>query len=466
MNLLRRWLCPVRCLMLLLVLCCAAAAAKPPSPLPAETRQTRFLALSDIHFDPFVSCGYTKPCPLIEKLRRAPSVQWAGIFAEFDTHPAKYGEDTNYPLLTSALAASRHAAEKSGAKFVMVLGDSLGHNFRSDYKKYSGDTSYSGFQAFTLKTFEFLTAQLVAAFPNLNIYIAVGNNDSYRGDYVTQPGGSFFRDVSLLWSRLLSEPADRKTMRAQFPRAGYYAVTLSGQRDLRLIILNTNLFSSKAKGQGISQAARAELDWLHEQLLQAKNRGQHVLVAMHIPEGVDVYATLRTRLIRLISLWKNEYIQRFQAELSQFAPQISGIFAGHLHSDWFQVLTFPNGHEVPVTGVPSISPVYGNNPGFKIYSYSNATLQIADYTTYYFPLNGGQSWLREYDFKRTYAQNCHQCPVVDGMNRLRPRGILADYYKSYYALQTKSQPITTQWNPYYWCAIHHVKPEDYMQCLN
>lgn len=453
--------------MVIWFLCCGTVSGKTVLQSDANTIQhTGFLALADIHFDPFLSCAFSKPCPLIEKLMRAPSVQWPKLFAEYDKRAASYGDDTNYPLLISALAASKKAANSSQAAFVLVLGDMLGHQFRSRYKKYSGDSSYNGFQSFTRKTLEFLTAELMTTFNGLDIYMVVGNNDSYSGDYVTRIDGRFFNDASILWSRLITDPVNRQHMRAQFPHAGYYALTLPQQKNLRLIVLNTNLFSYKAKGQGIDKAALSELSWLHEQLQEAKKRGQHVFIAMHIPEGIDVYATLRTKLFRLISLWKSDYIRRFQIELDRYSTLISGIYAGHLHSDWFQVLSFAGDHEIPVTGVPSISPIYGNNPGFKTYTYAYPGAQIEDYVTYYYPLSAGQAWLREYDFKRTYAASCHRCSVTSGMNHLKPKGVLADYYQSYYGLQAQSRTIDTHWNPYYWCTIHNVKASDYRDCLD
>ncbi len=114
-------------------------------------------------------------------------------------------------------------------------------------------------------------------------------------------------------------------------------------------MLNTNVFSYKAKGENINQTAMQQLDWLHAQLQAAQNKKQTVLIAMHIPIGVDIYASLRFKLFTLMEFWKPTYLQRFQNELQQFAPRIAGIFAGHLHSDWFQILTFSSG-EIPVTG--------------------------------------------------------------------------------------------------------------------
>lgn len=378
-------------------------AVKPASNIAVSPQTVHFVALADIHFDPYISCGFSRSCPLITKLRQAPASQWANIFSEYQKKPSSYLQDTNYPLLASALAASKNAADTTQAQFVLVLGDTMGHEFRSRYKKYSGDKSVDGFQAFARKTLEFITAQLQSAFPNKSVYMVVGNNDSYQGDYVTRVDGTFFQDAAVLWSSLIRDSSARASMQKQFPHAGYYAVTLPGQSNLRLIVLNSDLFSYKAKGRDIRKNALIEFAWLHAQLKEAKQNQQKVFIATHIPEGIDIYATLRTRLFRLISLWNKEYIDRFQNEINEFAPLIAGIFAGHLHSDWFQIMTSSSGSEVPITGVPSISPIFGNNPAFKVYAYTTNPIKLDNYVTYYYPLNNDGKWVKEYHFKRVFA---------------------------------------------------------------
>ena len=186
-------------------------------------------------------------------------------------------------------------------------------------------------------------------------------------------------------------------MKSEFDKGGYYAVTIPDQPNLRLIVLNTTLFSTIGAGKGIRQAANEQLNWLHKELEFARVKHQRVFIAMHIPPVVDVYALLRIRLFTLVQLWKPRYIQRFQAELKQFAPQIAGMFSGHLHSDWYQILTFDNSNEFPFTGTTSISPIFNNNPGFKVYSYS-ANLELDNFITYYYSLRDKQSWMSNSSF--------------------------------------------------------------------
>lgn len=422
-----------------------------------------FLTLADIHFTPFLSCKNQSPCKLAQRLKQAPASQWGAILDDEKTY-AGYREDTNYRLLVSALKDASKTAQDKNARFVIVLGDTLAHGYRRLYKYYTGDKSFAGYTAFVNKTFQFVNDEIVKSFPKIDTYMVVGNNDAYRGDYATRVNGAFFKNEGVLWSGLIHNQQNRSSMLRTFDEAGYYAVKLLNHT--RLVVLNTNLFSTKARGYNLEKTAKQQLNWLHDQLADAKKQKEAVLIAMHIPEGIDVYATLRLRGISVVELWKEKYIDAYQEEIEEYAPEVVAVFAGHLHSDWMQLLRFSKLNEVPVVGTPSISPVFGNNPGYKIYTYSPTEKKLTDFVTYYLSLDKKEAWNMEYQFKRIYAANCHDCGVAGGIDLIQKEGYLSDYYKFFYAVSTNNQPITTKWNPYYWCAIRNSTSAAYKKCLS
>ncbi|MHB1220757.1 MAG: metallophosphoesterase [Gammaproteobacteria bacterium] len=321
-----------------------------------------FLGLADIHFDPFVNCDSSGGrCPLIAKLKTAPVNEWPNLLAAAHINSSHIGQDTNYTLLRSALIKASKKAQEENAQFVVVLGDMLGHEYRNDYRAYSGDRSYAGYVTFTNKTMAFLTNELGAAFPDKSVYMVVGNNDSYSGDYVSRPREQFFQDTASMWSRLIKNPANKANMQKTFSIAGYYTVQLNPQ--LRLLVLNTVIFSHKAVGRGSEQAAVSELAWLHQQLESAKANNERVLIAMHIPTNIEVYAMSRIYLFKILGLWKSSFREAFQADLKEFAPQIVGVLSGHIHFGWFHI----NQDHIPLSGVPAISPIFGQASKFKLY---------------------------------------------------------------------------------------------------
>lgn len=356
-----------------------------------------FLALSDIHFDPFATCysAEQRPCPMIEKLISAPISQWRTILAAEDTAKPEFLVDTNYVLLEKSLEKAHAAAMQSHPDFVLVLGDFLGHDFRHHYRKYyqryAANQSMQAYQKFVGKTFEFLNQELTAAFPGTNIFMVVGNNDTYSRNYQSVPGGSFFRDTGGLWSALIVNAGDRSAMRRDFSAGGYYAVNVPAHPGLRLIVLNSVLFSTRSVGRESAQAASAELEWLQQQLQQASDKKQKVLIALHIPQSVDVYATHFLRLFTFQEFWAPEFSERFNHALAAYPATIVGVFSGHLHYDWMQTLALSDHFTLPVITVPSISPVYGNDPAFKVYHFG-ANDRIENYDTYVYPIHGSGDW--------------------------------------------------------------------------
>lgn len=359
--------------------------------------KANFIALADIHFDPFFACQNNKTCILA--LRQAAGTDWAKIFAKYDTGFPAYRKDTNYKLLSVTLQAAKQVAEKEHARFVIVLGDFFGHDLRRSYRRYTHDNSRDGYRSFIKKMMTFLTAEIAKAFPQIDVYPLIGNNDTYIRDYYHERNGVFLQDAASLWATLIKTPSNRENLQSTFPRDGYYAVMVPGFTKLRILVLNSVIFSSSAKGKNIGAAADAQLLWLHKQLQYAKDQHMKTIIMMHIPPGIDVYATLRFKLFTLVSLWQAKYTQAFYSELKAFAPQILAIFAGHLHANRLQMLSFTGiDSDIPSVGVTSISPIFGNNPGFKLYPFSSDALAWDKAIRYSLPLQASLTWQSENDY--------------------------------------------------------------------
>lgn len=361
-----------------------------------------FLSASDIHFDPFLNCRNRVPCPLIQTLTRTPANRWAEIFSKNKKTYFQYRKNTQYPFLLSSLKAMQKRAQEQHARFVLLEGDYLGHDYRSLYKKFSSDSSFIAYRSFVKKTFEFLSLELKHFFPNTDIYTVLGNNDSYHGDYIAIPNGPFFKDTAIIFSRLINHSQNKKNMLNEFPTGGYYAVTVSTNPPLRLIMLNTLFFSQKVKGEKSAFFANQELSWLEQELKQVKANHQQALLVMHIPISFDLYAGFNIKLLTLIDFWKKSDTKKFKAILKKYGTNVAGILAGHLHTDWFQtyIIDDETHQTIPMIGTPSISPIFGNNPGFKIFTYHPKTHELTDDVIYYYPINNKYDWRVEYETNR------------------------------------------------------------------
>jgi sphingomyelin phosphodiesterase acid-like 3 len=227
----------------------------------------------------------------------------------------------------------------------------------------------------------------------------VGNNDSYTGDYNIIPNGVFLHDTANAWSTLIKDNDNRKSFNASFPVGGYYAVNLPGTKKQKLIVLNSVLFSTKITGPRVDQAAQAELTWLNFQLTQATQQHQAVLLAYHIPMGVNIYAMLKHLFGGFNEFWQAKYNSAFKKVLQDYAGTVKGVLAGHLHVDNFQQIKLSSGVEIPVSVTQAISPIYGNDPGFKIYTFNANNLELIYCDLYIYSGNDQQDnsvWLKKY----------------------------------------------------------------------
>jgi sphingomyelin phosphodiesterase acid-like 3 len=456
--------------------CCASLLfSQMTAALPAvhSEASASFLSFSDIHFNPFANCPIAtlKPCALIKQLRHAPAKDWEALFEKYESKDiAGYAHDTNYALLKSSLAEIKTIYQNEKPRFALILGDFLAHAFREQYVLFSHDHTFSGYQDFVRKTLEFMTMQIRAAIPAGDIYPAIGNNDSYTGDYSIVPHGAFLRDTAENWSHLMQDKNNQEAILTTFPKGGYYAIELADKHKQRILVLNTVLFSSSAKGPEIEQAAREELSWLHTQLADAAAQKKSVLLAFHIPVGINVYKTLMSLFGGVKEFWRSEYSSAFDKELRSFPDTVRAILPGHIHMDSFQVVGLNDLSDMPVSFTPSISPIFGNNPGFKLYSYDPQTFKLVNYDMYFYsldeePLN--RHWQKEYNFKQVYQSTCPDCSLTHGMRKVRQTNQLAVLYKRYYAVGTHAQPITQDhnWFPYYWCDIFAITESAYQTCL-
>jgi sphingomyelin phosphodiesterase acid-like 3 len=431
--------------------------------------QDKFAAVADIHFDPFSGCiKKHKPCKLLTKLKETPYQQWESIFEKYGAkHISGYYHDANYPLLKSTLSELKQITQEQQPKFALLLGDFLAHHFREDYASYSTNNSNASYQIFVKKTLQFLTYEFQKVFPKIDVYPVVGNNDTYSGDYVTVPHGEFLSDIADVWSGLIKDEDNREDFLETFPAAGYYEVTLPDHEQNKIVVLNTVLFTDRIHRNQVKHAAMMQLQWLHKKLLDAQKHHQHVLLAFHVPIGIDVFATIKNKF-DIKEFWQITYTKRFEAELKQFSQTITAIFPAHIHMDTFQLIVLKQLANIPVNFTPSISPIFGNNPAFKIYSYDPQTFHLRSFEMYFYPLDAGlPTWKREYSFNSPHRPNCQQCNPETGMRQLAINNALTPYFKKYYSVENQLQELITENDgvPYYSCDINLINKIDYQTCI-
>ena len=105
----------------------------------------------------------------------------------------------------------------------------------------------------------------------------------------------------------------------------------------------------------------------------------------------------------IVPMWKPEWTARFESILHDYQSTVTAAFAGHDHTDDFRVLRANEPGEAFVLIDPPVSPIYGQNPAFRVVSFTEGG-RLANQSTYYLTnlTSAGSAvpgnWTREYSF--------------------------------------------------------------------
>src|SRR5947209_6151279 len=383
---------------------CGTASGQQAASVQAVAGQV--LVMSDLHFDPMADPR------LVDELAAAEPERWSAVLdSSSDRSVGRYGRDSNWMLLRSAL---QHMAETlPKPAFVHMAGDFLAHDFRRAFDAAAQDHSDAAFRIFVQKTMQFLAQQLEQNFPATPILPALGNNDEECGDYELQPGGPFLADTLPIVRRLVGG-AHGPGFDRDWQSFGNYSARAGG---IRVLSTNTNFLSIHYRNACGSPAdgdpGRATLEWLEAELAAAKDAGERVWLLYHIPPGIDGYATLRQGACpgTIIPMWDQAYAGAFLAQMKHYADTVTASFAGHTHMDDFRLIGDAEGRYGFALITPAVSPIFGQNPAFRILVY-DAAGGILDQTTYDLTnlaqataaaVGVSPEWRAEYSFTRQWS---------------------------------------------------------------
>jgi hypothetical protein len=200
---------------------------------------------------------------------------------------------------------------------------------------------------------------------------------------------------------------------------GYYSVyPLSGSKKLRMIVMNTVMFTNSYNGPNQDADITNQLTWLGTELKTACNNSEFVYLSMHIPPGTWGKKGVNGRFVRIVD----------------GVDCISGIFYGHTHQDELKLI-LDSSNTKPKTlalSCPSISPYWQNNPGFKTVSYDpNQGFAPVEFKTYWANLCGTKG---SYD---------HIIPHWDELHLKMQSSTRFDSTYTFSSAYRKSNPNTT-----------------------
>jgi sphingomyelin phosphodiesterase acid-like 3 len=406
-----------------LIVCCAFGVVFAAWPARAQSAAAEHgvsaLMVSDIHFEPFWDPGKAA------KLAAAPTSGWKSIlgapdspdraqkFAALEQTCKTRGEDTTFPLYESSLKAI--VARASDAKFVTVSGDLISHSFTCKFGAVFPQAAPGDYQAFVMKTIDFVVRSLREALSGVPVYAALGNNDSGCGDYQLDANSDFLTSVGKIVTAELPQ-SERAQAEKDFAAGGYYSVTLPAPMEHARLLVLDDLFMSRryqtCAGKDDPAPAAAQIAWLAQQLSQARRQGLQVWVMAHIPPGVDAYATATKG--KNICEGKDPTMflssEALPDAMIPYGDVIRLAIFAHTHMDELRLLQ-PEAERqtkntVVIKMVSSISPIDGNDPSFTVARVEPETATLKDYRVFVASNQSGTgaTWAEEYDYARAYHE--------------------------------------------------------------
>jgi sphingomyelin phosphodiesterase acid-like 3 len=413
---------------------------------------TPWLVATDIHFTPFVGAGK----PLVGRLQTAPVDRWPQLLARTGRAPSQYGEDTNAALLDSSLRAMRSA--DPSPPVVMVAGDLLAHEFRETYEKLAPHPTGRRYRVFVDKTIEYLAARFGATFPRSQFVLTLGNNDSYCGDYRATPDSPFLLRTARAWQPLVDRGGRAPGFVRSFRRLGSYVARLP-RPGLHVVSVDDVFWTAdyeNACGSPSEHPGGAQARWLRRAMGRIP-AGDRALVITHVPPGIDPFATLEGSGPP-VPLLTGEGQAAMLGALQR--ADVPALLFGHLHMSTYRI-----GSGTPMLGVPSISPIFGNDPAFLTARVGRHG-GIADYTAHALDLGDPHPrWHREYSFDKAYGLPAFD---LDSLNRLQGHlstdTAMRHAYEHRYVSGGK-YAITEAEYPAYACASIALEAKAFESCL-
>lgn len=419
------------------------------------------LLITDIHFDPFNSCGQTVTTSSTQCVTSLINQSNPELWNFPASTPNTYGQETNNAFLGTALANLAQLASTKNITKIFITGDLLSHQFPTQFASYVPNGVQAQQTSLALNTMNYVLYQISKAVPNAKMYYIFGNNDTDQADY-SYPTASFMQQVTPLLAKYMANPTN---FAATFSNGGYFNMPLNSGVDV--IGLNFNPLTVENSGniQDLT-AAQNQLKWLSGQLEQAKNSGKRVIILQHEPFGMNAFniASNYTPSSGLQTAIAQEYLTIYK----QYSSIINNNYYGHYHMETIEIV-----NNILALSTLGLSVDFDNNPGFKILQL-NTLGQLQNYTTFYTNFNNSQfNWQELYNLNGVY--NITPNEYIDFFKtKLQPTNNpnWVSYVNNYSGnnnnnLTVSQMPIISpsNWSIFY-CAINNLNSSDFTQCIS
>ncbi|XP_015775401.1 PREDICTED: acid sphingomyelinase-like phosphodiesterase 3a [Acropora digitifera] len=408
--------------------------------LQAESRKSRkygkkckkimkFLHVSDIHLDPFYNQS-------MDKDTYCHKSNGSKTTADYKAPYGRIGCDSPEWLWESTLRAMK----SKGADFMLLTGDSAAH----------GMTDTQGSHK-VLHAMSLVSSKAHEMFPEIPIFPCFGNND-LPGHYILPNSSEWYETVLSYWSPLIlcskCPPNVTKTttpekLKKTFLNGGYYSANIAS----KLSVESTTFFLEIAPDF-----------FLYCKLLENLEQGD--------PFDFSYF-------------WISKYTKRFVNIVGKFHTIIAGQFYAHTHKHDFrlQILnstgaaTEEKSSKSFALQTASVSPVYSNNPAFKVFKLNTMKKAVLDYDQFYLDLVVATEflnpvWQFDYTFSKKFPskRKVIDAERIDELNQQLISQTDGRFWNSYIKGTTANYQTGRYDRFPLYCVMRYVFKEDFEKC--
>jgi len=345
---------------------------------PSDSEVATFMWLTDAHIDPYYM-STERQCQKkdLAKVRQ-------NLFGVIGCDPPP-------SLLYSVLeGAAAWAAAAGNASFTLFTGDFARHDL-SDVEQPWENVSE------IIENVSKLTREF---FPNTPMAVGALGNDDNPCDYCEEVTTN--KSVNPWFSHVGSKIHEASCMTnptLQMYKYGSFFETQLG--NLTILSIATVIYSVYHVPDSQEDDPFGQFAWLRRKLAEAVGLKRRVWIVGHIPPGIETFG--------YTELWRPQYVMKYLNIVQDvdLGHVIAAQLFGHVHKDEFRLLPNPPPGAGPIILSASISPVYYNNPSFKLVQYNRTSGQIMNFKAVYASMEvGGQplQWKFGYDLLQTYTE--------------------------------------------------------------
>ena len=232
--------------------------------------------------------------------------------------------------------------------------------------------------------------------------------------------------------------------------------------------------------------------WLETTLSHAAEKHEKIWLMFHVPPGIDGYSTMHSVNSSsqggppssaspamtenscdqsIVPMWKPFWTDLFDRLIAQYPTTISAIFAGHDHNDDLRLMSAGQANEQFVLIDPPVSPIFGQNPSFRIASVDGRG-NLNNQTTWYLTNLATASkshpgvWMPEYIFTDEWHSQRLDATALNAVyEQVRKEPAASEQWMKLLDVSSTYRPMPANGPRAMECAIRALDLESYKECF-